>query len=60
MLGIQQVGGLVTDPDVKAAIGNFTLPAWATLALAIFGFVTIAARLRTVGKVTDENNQVIN
>jgi hypothetical protein len=37
-----------------------TLPAWATLALAIFGFVTIAARLRTVGKVTDENNQVIN
>lgn len=58
-LGLSFVSDLASDPGVKLAIDGLHPPAWAMLALAMMGYITIAARLRTVQKKTDENNQIV-
>lgn len=52
------IGTFITDPDVKSSLSAFNFPAYVGLGLAIIGFITLSARLRTVTKPTDANNQI--
>ena len=42
------VGDVITDPSVKEAVQTYTMPAWASISMAVLGAVTIAVRLRSL------------
>lgn len=51
--------GLVQDPNISGALQSLLKPEYIPYYVIAIGLITELARRRTVGKATDENNQVV-
>jgi len=51
--------GLIQDPAIGGALQSLLKPEYIPYYVIAIGLVTELARRRTVGKATDENNQVV-
>jgi hypothetical protein len=51
--------GLIQDPNISGALQSLLKPEYIPYYVIAIGLVTELARRRTVGKATDENNQLV-